>query len=130
MSIKSSVDFCVNVKGDITGQEFLGTFTVKTKLSMREILRQDELFRSILGVSPQDAGITSKSIASAISYLSVHVIKAPDWWKEMDNGMKVEDTNVLAEVNNKAMETIDAEYKKLDEEGKVAEKALQESKAV
>ena len=122
--LKNTVDFSVDVKGELTGNSYVGPFVAKTKLSVRETLRQDELYRAVLGVNSQDASPASKSVASAISYLSTHLVSSPDWWKALEGGMKCEDINLLAEINNKCQEIIDAEYKKLTEEASEAEKLL------
>ena len=130
MAIKSQVDFSVDLVGELTGNKFPGVFTVKTKLSMRESLKQDEIYRSILGPDSPNASPAARSVAAAISYLATHVIKSPDWWQALEGGMKCEDMNVLAEVNNKAQEEIDKEYKALAEEAKKAEDILKAIPAV
>jgi|ERR1017187_604469 hypothetical protein len=129
MAIKSQVDFSVDLTGELTDNKYPGVFTVKCKLSMRESLKQDEIYRSILGPDSQNANPGAKSVAAAISYLATHVIKSPDWWTALEGGMRCEDMNVLAEVNNKAQEAIEAEYKKLAEEGKKAEDILKSVQA-
>jgi hypothetical protein len=71
--MKNTVEFSVDVRGELTGNQYVGGFVVKTKLSMREALRQDEIYRGLLGSNSQDASPASKSIASAISYLMTHI---------------------------------------------------------
>jgi hypothetical protein len=122
--IKNTVDFTVDCRGELTGNQYTGAFTAKTKLSLRESLRQDELYRGILGANSQDASLASKSIASAISYLSTHLMTWPDWWTNLNKGMDCEDVNLLAEINNTCQEKIDAEYKILQDEAKKAEDLL------
>lgn len=124
MSLKNTVDFTVDVKGDLTDKQYTGTFEAKTKLSVRETLKQDEIYRSIVGANSAEASVEAKSMGTAIAYLITHVIKSPDWWRELDNGMKVDEMNLLAEVFQKCQSAIDAEYKKLQEEANVAEVAL------
>jgi hypothetical protein len=128
MGIKSLVDFTVDVVGEVTGNKYVGSFTVKTALSARDALKQDEIYRSVLGPNSQDANPVSKGIASAISYLATHVAKSPDWWQSVEGGLKLEDINVLAIVNNTAQDTIEIEYKKLAEEAKKAEDILKNLK--
>jgi len=130
MSIRSTVDFVIDSKGDVTNTQVTGTFTAKTKLSMKEILRQDELYRQILGVNSQEASEHSKDIASALSYLATHIIGCPDIWKALENGMKCEDLNIIADINNRCREEIDKEYKKLSEEASAAETILKTPPAV
>jgi hypothetical protein len=124
MPIKNQVDFAIDTTGELTGNKYSGAFTVKCKLSMRESLKQDEIYRSILGPDSQNAGQSAKSVAAALSYLATHVIKSPDWWQATEGGMKLEDMNVLASVNNLAQDAIEAEYKALAEEAKKAEDIL------
>ena len=124
MPIKNTVEFSIDVTGELTGNQYVGSFTAKTKLSMKESLRQDEIFRGILGVNSNEASNASKSIAAAVSYLSTHLITSPDWWKSLENGLKCEDMNLLATINNTCQEKIDEEYKKLADEAGKAEAAL------
>ena len=129
MALKSQVDFAIDIMGEITGNKYSGTFTVKTSLSMRETLKQDEIYRSIIGPDPSNAASNSRNIAAAISYLATHVIVSPDWWKKLQGGLECDDVNLIAEVNNKAQEVIDAEYKKLADEAKKAEDILKKDGA-
>jgi hypothetical protein len=122
--MKNTVDFTVDVKGEVSGNSFVGGFTAKTKLSFRESLAQDEDYRRILGVNSQEASPNSKSIAGAISYLARHIIKCPDWWTSLEGGLKCEDMNLLAEINNNCQEAIEAEYKALAGEAQKAEDIL------
>jgi hypothetical protein len=124
MSIKGLVDFSVDVKGEVTGQSFVGTFSAKTKLSVREQLKQDELYRSILGVDCQNASEDSKKMAHALSYLATRITTAPDWWKQMANGMEVEDVNLIAAVNNSCIAAVEKEYEVLRASASQAEGAL------
>lgn len=124
MSIKNTVDFSVDIKGEVTGDSFVGSFTVKTKLSVKEHLRQDELYRSLLGVDNQNASIDSKNLATALAYLATRIVKAPDWWNKMEGGLNCEDINVISEINNKCIAEIEREYKTLQEEATKAEEAL------
>ena len=130
MAIKNTVDFSVDIRGELTGNQYVGSFVAKTKLSMKESLKQDEIYRSILGSNSQDAGDSSKKVAAAISYLMTHIVTSPDWWKAMNLGMDCEDTNLLACINNTCQEKIEAEYKKLAEEAKASEELLKAIPAV
>jgi|ERR1017187_311683 hypothetical protein len=126
MAIKNSTDFTIDCKGELTGNQYTGSFTCRTKLSMREALAQDELYRRILGVNSQDASNSSKSIAAAVSYLSAHVMKSPPWWEKLDSGLQCEDINLLTAVNNACMDAVEKEYLALAEEAKKAETALKD----
>jgi hypothetical protein len=130
MAIKATVDLAIDCKGELSGNQFTGSFVAKTKLSMKESLKQDEIYRSILGANSQDAGDSSKKVAAAISYLMTHVVTSPDWWKAMNLGMDCEDMNLLATINNAVQEKIELEYKKLAEEAKASEELLKAIPAV
>jgi phenylalanyl-tRNA synthetase beta subunit len=122
--MKDTVQFTVNVTGDTSEQKFEGLFEVKTKLSHREVLKEDEIRRSVLGVNPADAGSYAGSIATAISFLSVRVTRSPDWFKASSNGLDLEDENILVEVNNAAMAAIAKERKAHSDAAEEAQKVL------
>jgi tRNA G26 N,N-dimethylase Trm1 len=124
MAIKATVDFAIDCKGELTGNQYTGSFVAKTKLSMKESLKQDEIYRSILGANSQDAADSSKKVAAAISYLMTHLVTSPEFWKAQNLGMDCEDMNLLAEINNVCQSKIEAEYKKLAEEAKASEELL------
>jgi hypothetical protein len=124
MSIKNTVEFSVDIKGESSGQDFVGSFTVKTKLSIKEHLRQDELYRSLLGADSQNASIDSKSLATALAYLATRIVTSPEWWKKMEGGLSCEDINVISEINNKCIAEIEKEYATLKNEASAAEEAL------
>jgi hypothetical protein len=122
--IKNTVEFVIDCRGELTGNQYTGPFTAKTKLSLRESLKQDEMYRGILGANSQDASLASKQIASAISYLSTHLMTWPEWWTKLNRGLDCEDVNLLAEVNNMCQEKIQVEYDALAKEAKTAEDLL------
>jgi hypothetical protein len=126
MSIANLVSFDIKCKGDETEKDYEGLFKAKTKVSIKDRLKEDEFRRSILGVDSQNAGVEASMIASAVAYLAVRLVEFPDWWKASEGGLKLEDSNVLAEVNNKAMAEVAKEYQKL---AKKAEEAQVEIKA-
>lgn len=107
--MNDTVSYSVNVAGEESGRRFEGTFVVKVKLSHRETLKEDELYRAALGADAAGASGDARAIARAIAYLAVRVTKAPDWWRECNGGLDLEDLDVLAEVNNKAQEAVKKE---------------------
>lgn len=124
MSIANIVSFDVKCKGDETEKDYEGLFKVKTKLSIKERLKEDEIRRSLLGVDSQNAGNEAVLIASAVAYLAVRLVETPDWWKASEGGLKLEDSNVLAVVNNNAMAEIAKEYQKLAKKAEEAQVEL------
>lgn len=103
------VSFDVSVKGEESGKDYSGLFEVKTKLSLRDQLKEDEIYRNVLGANPQTAGGDAAAIAQALAYLAVRVTASPDWWRLSDNGRDLEDLDVLAAVNNGAVAAVKAE---------------------
>ena len=129
MALPISVSFEINVKGEITGREYVGLFEAKTKTSVMDTLEEDRLSRRVLGENPKDASDDAKRIAEAYAYLQIRLIKFPDWWKEAGHGLGLEDLGVLAMVNNTARAKIGAEYEKLAAEADAAKKGLKEEAA-
>ena len=125
-NIAATVTFDIDQKGEVTGRSFIGTFTAKTKTSIMETLKEDQIYRRVLGENPQDAADDIKRIAGAYSYLQIRLVEWPEWWKDSAFGLGLEDLGVLAAVNNKAQEKIRLEYEKLTAE---ADKAKPELKA-
>jgi hypothetical protein len=124
--LKDKIQFTVTVKGDTSETNFTGLFEVKTKLSHREVLKEDEVKRNVLGTNPGDASGYASSIAGAISFLTVRLTKSPDWFKESGNGLDLEDENVLVEINNAAMAAIAKERDAHLAAAKEAQKELKE----
>jgi hypothetical protein len=119
--LKPTVDFSVQVKGELTAREYTGLFQAKTVLSFRESLRQDEIYRTTLGIRPNDAGDYAQSVATALSYLAVRLTgEIPEFWVKCNGGLDLKDDNVLVAVNKAAVDAIDAEYKRFREEGALA----------
>jgi len=110
--LQENVTCSVSLKGEDTETNFDGVFTLKVKLTHRDMLRQDEIYRNCLGTSPGNAGTLAANIAEAISYLGVRVSKAPSWWTDSNGGMDLQDSNVLSSVYLKAYEAIENEYKR------------------
>ena len=122
--VRPTVDFTISLVGENTGKEFIGTFTAKTKLSIKETLKENEIFRQIVGVNSKDADDLAKTLGMATSYLMVRIVRSPDWWASLNYGLDVEDMNLLSEVNNQCRKAIDDEYKALSNAATDAEKAL------
>jgi hypothetical protein len=126
MSLQNTVSFNVKLVGDVTKNTFEGVFEAKTKLSIKENLKEEELVRRFLGVNSQEASSESRMIAGAVAYLAMRIVKAPQWWKDSNGGQDLEDMNVLAGVNNAAQAKIAEEYEKLATEADKARPILKE----
>ncbi|MDQ6989348.1 MAG: hypothetical protein Q9M19_05645 [Mariprofundaceae bacterium] len=84
---------------DEYGERREGNFTVKCRLTMRE--RQVmELYKSrIVGghTAPTDA-LTGISVM--VATLNTHITEAPEWWKQSDSGLDLEDETIVVDLFN------------------------------
>jgi hypothetical protein len=122
--LPNTLSFVVDVPGQLTKRRYEGVFELKTRLSTREKLREDELRRSILGGSPQHADPDMADTARALAYLTVRVIKGPAWWAELNGLLDCEDDNVLVAVNNAAVEAFQEATEKMNKKAEDAKRAL------
>lgn len=112
----------ISVKGDLTDMLWSGTFRFKTRISHKEQLRRDEYRRSLLGADADHASTRALNQAELFSEIQAHLIEAPLWWAKTDNGLDLEDDNVIAEIYQGLLRAL-AEYRealmKKNEKGKV-----------
>lgn len=123
---KYTAEFNVSCKGEVTGEQFTGNFTVKTRLSHYDQLKRDEARRALLGPSPlgQVPGEQAKITAEVFSQLAVRVVKAPSWWTDSNNGLDMMDSDPASKVYEAAMTAEKEELDRLKEEAKKAEADL------
>jgi hypothetical protein len=109
---KTQDSFTVSIKGETSGENFAGKFTVKTKLSHGNQLMQDQIRRQLLG--PQPVGVVpgdrATNTSEILSQLQVRIVSAPSWWTNSDNGLNLDDDNIIVEVFTKAT-AVEVEYK-------------------
>jgi|GEM_PF-3222839 len=118
--------FSIMVVGDVTGETLKGTFAAKKWLSHRDRLNQDKIRRELLGsLNPDGASITALSIAEAVSEITVRLIDSPKWWAETQNGLDLQDSNVVSEVYKGVMKVESDALTALEKKGEEAKKALQ-----
>ena len=114
-------NFTIDVKGSVTGEHYKGLFKIKPLLSHKDKLRRDEIRRSLLGERAVDASENAQTMASIFSKIYIHLIDAPSWWTNADNGSDLLDEEpvqqVLTEVLRIENEQIDS-VKKAGEEAK------------
>lgn len=126
----SEPSFQVKVKGDYSGEEWFGTFRMKTRLSYRETLKQDQIRRELLGPDPaNNATEDAKSIAQVFSFLWVYLTETPRWWKETNNGIDMADNNVATEVYAKAIEKLKEAVEAREAKAEEARKGLEKEAA-
>jgi hypothetical protein len=122
--IQNTVSFVIDVKGQVTERHYEGVFEVKTRLTTREKLREDEMRRTLLGGNPQFADPEAADTARALAYLTVRLVKAPSFWQELNGCLECEDDNLLVAVNNAAVEAVLAELEKVKKRGEEAKRDL------
>lgn len=112
--------FVIRVVGEVTGETFVGSFTVKTRLSHRDHLNRDSLRRQLLGDKPEFASERAATSAEIFSQCSTRILEAPSWWTGSDGGMTLTDDSVVIEVYQEALK---CEAEALAEVQKKAEEA-------
>ncbi len=122
--IQNTVSFVIDIVGQTTERRYEGVFEVKTRLTTREKLREDELRRTILGGNPQYADPDTADTARALAYLNVRLVKSPSFWSELNSGLESEDDNLLVAVNNAAVEAVTAELEKAKKKAEDAKTSL------
>lgn len=125
-TVFTNVNFNVDVKGDESGLDYVGSFTTKTTVSQREKLQQDELRRTILGPNGQDASQEAQLVAHTISFLKVRLVKSPSWWeKDLKGGLDCVDDNVLSAVFTACLKAIDDYRASIIKQGEDAKQDLE-----
>lgn len=120
---KATGSFTINIIGDTTGENYRGVFEVRTRISHRDNLREDEIRRTLLGTNPTTATPRAANTAEVFSQLHNRIVKAPTWWTGSDGGQDLEDDNVIAAIYENM---IKARQESLDELKSQAEKAKEE----
>ena len=122
--MKDSVTVSYSSKGDVTGTLWEGVFVAKVKLSNRDVLRQDEIYRNALGQKPGEASALAQTLATYISFLAVRLTKSPEWFREAGNGLDFEDESLLQDIFTKVKDAVEAEYDAHRKEAEEAKKSL------
>jgi len=84
---------------DEYGERREGNFSVKCRLTMRERQMMELNKSRLLGghSSPTDALM---GISVMVATLITHITDAPEWWKQSDNGMDLEDETIVIKLFN------------------------------
>lgn len=122
--METTAAFTVNITGETTGRVYTGKFLVKTVLSRRDHFVADERRRMLLGSNPTGAAPSIQGEAYIFGQLAVRVLEAPKFWSDSDNGLDIEDANVIGEVFKTTMEKEEEYQKSLKEEATEAVKSL------
>ena len=131
--LPNEAKFSISLVGDVTGTTWSGAFKMKLRLSHREQLKRDEYRRSLLGADPDHASPRALSTAECFSEITAHLVEMPKWWILLDNGMDLEDDNVVAEIYNNVIKEL-VNYRKLvsdrSDKGKVDLKKISDELAI
>jgi hypothetical protein len=121
---RNEAEFIVNIPQD--GEEPLrGKFRVKVKLSYREILNMDSIRRQLIGPGGGEADGMATLVSSGLAKIRTHVIDAPSWWKDSNEGLDFDDIKVVLTILD---EINKVERDHLADLAKRAEKATEELK--
>jgi len=82
-----------------TGVTLRGPFTVKLALSPRDLLRIEQIYREAVGDTTKGPpSQQAEYVAALVSQLTVRLKDAPAWWREAQNGVDLEDFNIMEDV--------------------------------
>lgn len=123
---KEGVAFSIHIVGNVTNKTWIGDFRAKERLSFRDQLNRDRARRELLGPEVGTADAEALSIAVIISELSVRLTEAPAFWTESQNGLNLQDDNLIMEIYNKAIKIEKDALSTLVEAGEEAKKELKE----
>jgi hypothetical protein len=122
--METTASFMVNIVGEDTGRSYAGKFVVKTRITRRDNFIADERRRFLLGSNPQAASPAVQGEAFIFGQLAVRIMEAPKFWTDSDNGLDLEDANVIGEIFKLAMDKEEEFQKAIKEKAEEATKAL------
>jgi hypothetical protein len=117
--------FIVRIVGEISGEEYAGTFKAKPLLSHAEQIQVDALIRDFLGPRPAEATNRAKNQAALLAETAVRLIEpTPSWWKDSRGGADLIDDSLLREVYNGALK-VESDFKaEIQERAKAAKEEI------
>jgi hypothetical protein len=129
MTFKNVAEFDFQSAGDITGEQYLGHFTIKLHLSVAEQLavgrRKKELLPKDWLLNPEDiTSVQMDNQAELLSLLPIRIIGAPDWWGASKFGQDIVDENILFDLYKKVMEILSKDAQERQAKAKDAATAL------
>lgn len=121
--METTAQFAISETGDESGRPYTGTFKVKTLLDRRDRFLADERRRTILGASGQDALVGLQEEAFVLGQLHVRVLEAPQWWRDSNSGLALEDGNIIIKLYEL---TVAEEVKRRDKMKEQASEAVKQ----
>lgn len=118
--------FSIDAVGEISGEQFKGTFTVLTRFSHAQRLGMDIHRRQLLGPQPEGAIASQRALQTAdmTSQLAGRIIESPSWWT--NDGLDLVDDEVILAVYNAAIEAEGKARKAVIDAAEKAKKDLSE----
>lgn len=123
-----TVDFSIDVKGELSGTDYKGFFSCLPRLSHRLTLEKDRKYREILGNDPGNASDSSKMLAIYLADFSVRLTKYPDWFRDSNFGADLEDWDVINTIAEKISDIIKKDQEALSAKAEKARAELKEIK--
>ncbi len=115
---KNQKTFTIDVTGEDTFVSYKGEFTVKCVLNMSgKHALELEKTRLMADYANPSAGL--RAIAVSLATVRSKIVKAPDWWSELNAASELLDENVIIEIFEKC---IDAEIQWRDKVKELADK--------
>ena len=96
----TTASISISTVGKKTGKPYNGVFVAKMVKSQRDEFLADAVRREILGPSPEGTYPAPKLQGDAyiLGQLRVRLLQFPDWWKDSQFGLDLEDDNVAQEI--------------------------------
>jgi hypothetical protein len=117
--------FSISIKGERTGELWVGDFKSKILLSHADDLARDARRREMLGqTNPEIADADTRSRANILSDLMFRLTDAPVWWRELQNGAALFDNDPIVAVYNSAIEGETKHLLAMKEKAEADRKAL------
>lgn len=119
------VPFTIRVTGEVSGEEFPGSFECLPILTHGQQMMEDRLRRQHLGEDPgNQASPRAQNAAGIFAALQVRITKAPAWFTESRQGLDLFDDNVIATIYGEIQKKTDEYFKALKERSEAAKKEL------
>jgi hypothetical protein len=98
--METTSTFTVSIIGKQTGKPYSGEFVAKMVLTRRDNFLADAERRRIVGPSPEGTFPAPKLHGEAyiLGLLRAHLVEFPEWWRDSDGGLDLEDDNVADEI--------------------------------
>ena len=127
MDLLETKEFHISVLGNKTGETFAGKFRTLRRLSHRQELARDRIYRDLLGEQPENASERAKEQAEVLSDIQVCLREVPAWFKEAGMGLDLVDDSILTEVWNQTVKARVEAIQEVQERAKEASDKLKDA---